>query len=121
MLRRRMTPLSTGALFRDFGIELDQAQYQKIKEKIEILKDKCPAQCSFDLRFEKRKSCYVGELSIRSLSGNFYAKRIAYNPYQTYLMLEEAIEFQLLDWRRKRFSANLEQSLSEIGEPLRTA
>ena len=113
MLMKRDSQISNDPTVTYFSIELNQTQYQKIKKKVDLLKEKCPSQCSFKLEFEKRSSCYVGEITINSFSENFYSKKVAHNPYQTYLMLEEDIEQQLLEWKRRRFSANLEKSFNK--------
>lgn len=94
-----------------FGTQLDANVNQRIKEKLELLREKCPSQCALTLIFDKREENYVGRLEVKSFSECFSSKKIAYDPYITYLLLEEDIESQLLEWKRKRFSKKLEDSL----------
>lgn len=117
MLMKRDSQISNDPTVSFFGIELNQNQYQNIKKGVDQLKEKCPSHCSFKLEFEKRSSCYIGKINIKSLSENFYSKKIAHNPYQAYLMLEEDIEQQLLNWKRRRFSSKLEKSFAAQSPP----
>ncbi|EQC47207.1 hypothetical protein [Bacteriovorax sp. Seq25_V] len=87
-----------------FGIELSQTQYQQIRKRMDILKEKCPAHCSIALNFVKRKSRYIGEIMVKSLTETFYSRKIAHNPYHCYLHMEADIEEQLMDWKKRRFN-----------------
>lgn len=101
------------------GIKLKQEQYRNLKKRVDLLKEKCPAQCSFNLKFQKRNSCFIGELIIKSFSENFYAKKIAHDPYQAYLMLEQDIEQQLMEWKKRRFNVYQVNSLDKLTSSLK--
>lgn len=94
-----------------FGIEIKQAQYQRIKLKLDLLKEKCPANSKITLNFKQKDSGYIGYLTVKSYTETFESQKISHNPYQTFLLLEEDIDQQLLEWKRVRFSKNLAQSL----------
>lgn len=98
-------------LTSDFGIQLNQKQYHRIKSRLERLMDRCPVNSHIDLKFKKHETNYIGQISIRSYSKNFHAKKVSHTPYQTLLLLEEAIDEQLLKWKRERFSNSLASNL----------
>ncbi|WP_412463269.1 hypothetical protein [Halobacteriovorax sp. RT-2-6] len=98
-------------LFSDFGIELTYKQHQKIKARLDRLMDRCPNHGHYQLEFKKHESNYIAQLSIKSYSKNFYAKKVAHTPYQAFLLLEEEIDEQLLKWKRERFSNSLASNL----------
>ncbi|MEH0862391.1 MULTISPECIES: hypothetical protein [unclassified Halobacteriovorax] len=95
-----------------FGIELNQNQYQKIKQKLDRLMDRCPVSSSYKLDFKKHQTNYIGQLTIQSYGKKFYAKKVAHTPYLTFKLLEDEIDDQLLKWKRERFSNSLAQNLS---------
>lgn len=105
MLKKRDLASSNENQVNYFGIQLKLSEYQEIKKKLNLLKERCPSQCSINLSFQKMESSYVGVLSIRSISERFYSKKIGHGSYQSYLLLEEDIDHQLLEWKRKRFSS----------------
>lgn len=82
-----------------------------IRRRLELLKNKCPPDAKINLEFEKRKSSVVGKLMITAPPLRYCSKKVAHNSHQTYLLLEEDIEEQLLKWRRYQFSQNLARSL----------
>lgn len=97
--------------FSEFGIELAPKQYQKIKTRLDRLMDRCPIYSHYQLKFKKHKSNYIGQLSIKSYTKNFHAKKVAHTPFHAILLLEEAIDEQLLTWKRERFSKSLASNL----------
>ena len=105
-------PCLLGHNYLEFGITLSPKQYQNIKRKLEILEKKCPANSKLDLSFEKREESYIARITINAFSESFHSKRIAHSPYQAYLLIEKDIEDQILDWKRRRFSAQLEKTIN---------
>jgi hypothetical protein len=114
MLRKRDLAISNEDQVTYFGIPMSLSEYQKIRRKLNLLEDRCPSQCSIKLSFEKRKSSYVGVLSIRSISENFYSRKIGHSPYQSYILLEEDIDQQLLEWKRRRFSSSVGKTINRV-------
>lgn len=112
MLRKRDLAISNDHQENHFGISMKQSEYQQIKKKLNFLEDRCPSQCSIKLSFERRKSSVVGVLSIRSISESFYSRKARHSPYQSYALLEEDIDQQLLEWKRRRFSSSVEKTIN---------
>ncbi len=104
-----------------YGVTMDQRDYCKIKSKLNLLKDRAPAQCSFDLLFENSKSSIVGTISIRSISENFYSTKVGHSPFQVYELLEKEIDQQLLEWKKRRFRQNLNIETSYTNSNSQTA
>lgn len=90
-----------------FGILLTQKEEEFIKNRLELLKDICPSTSKLELIFKKKKTGIKGELKVSSYTDNFISNKKASSPTQTFLLLLEDIEEQLLDWKRKRFSQSL--------------
>ncbi|MFG1492770.1 hypothetical protein ACRXCV_05555 [Halobacteriovorax sp. GFR7] len=111
MLKKTKLCNYSNPLFYDFGIELGPKQYQKIRSRLDGLMDRCPIHSHFKLTFKKHETNYIGQLSIKSFTKNFHAKKVAHTPLQAFLLLEEAIDEQLLKWKRDRFSNSLASSL----------
>ncbi len=107
MLRNRNLPISNEDEVSKFGIIMTDNEYQKIKKKLEHLRQRAPYKCSINLNFEKADSAYVGSLCIRSFSQTFQSEQVGLTPYQTYLLIEEEIDLQLLNWKRKRFNSSI--------------
>ncbi|EPZ49639.1 hypothetical protein M902_0824 [Bacteriovorax sp. BAL6_X] len=111
MLKKTKSCSFSKTLFYDFGIELGPKQYQKIRSRLDGLMDRCPIHSHYKLTFKKHETNYIGQLSIKSFSKNFHAKKVAHTPLQVFLLLEEAIDEQLLKWKRDRFSNRLARNL----------
>lgn len=90
-----------------FGMYLIPNQEHFLRRRLDELKEKCPSASHLELTFEKRKSCIKGTLKINSMSTRFFSTKAATDPIQTYFLLEEDIESQLLEWKRNRFSHSL--------------
>ena len=105
MLDSRESYLSNDSTITCLGFELYKRQRLKIKRKLEDLHEKCPANSTIKLVLEKRRSCFVGKLTIKSVTKNFCSKMISHSPSQTYLLLEEDIEKMLNEWKLTRFAA----------------
>ncbi len=101
-----------------FGMSLDPNQELFLKRRLEELTEKCPSTSNLKLNLEKRESCIKGSLKINSFSENFFSEKVASGPLQTYLLLEEDIETQLLEWKRNRFSQSLFNQLSTKVKPV---
>ena len=114
MLRTRDLAISNEDQETYFGIPMSLSKYQKIRKKLNLLEDRCPSECSLNLSFERKESSYVGVLSIRSFSENFYSRKIGHCPYQSYTLLEEDIDQQLLEWKRRRFSTSVEKTINRV-------
>lgn len=114
MLRKRDLAISNENQVNHFGIPMNQPEYQQIKKRLSLLKDRCPLQCSIKLSFERRKSSVIGVLSIRSISENFYSRKVGHAPCQSYELLEEDIDQQLLEWKRRRFSSSVEKTINRV-------
>ena len=109
MLRKRDLAISYDHQKNYFGIPMKDSEYQQIQKKLNLLEERCPSQCFIKLNFERRESSVVGIISIRSISENFYSKKVSHSPYQTYGLLEEDIDQQLLEWKRRRFNSSVEK------------
>lgn len=96
-----------------FGMPLESYQEAYIKKRLYELQEKCPANSKVDLKLEKRKSCIKGTLRVQNFSDHFFSYKVASEPIQTFLLLEEDIEAQLLEWKRVRFSNSLHRQLSK--------
>lgn len=101
-----------------FGMSLNPNQELFLKRRLEELAEKSPSTAKLKLNLEKRESCIKGNLKISSFSENFFSEKIASDPLQTYLLLEEDIESQLLEWKRNRFSNSLFNQLSTRVKPV---
>ena len=100
-----------------FGMSLAPSLELYIKRRLDELREKCPSTANLKLNLEKRKSCIEGSLKVNSFSKNFFSEKVANNPLQTYLLLEEDIEAQLLEWKRNRFSNFLFNQLTKTVKP----
>lgn len=87
----------------EFGVPLGPEQERVLKTKLERLAERAPSDSSITLRFEKRKSCVKGRLTISSAAKEFHALKAAPEPIQTYLLLEADIDSQLALWKSARF------------------
>lgn len=96
-----------------FGMPLATNQELFLKRRLDELKEKCPSYAKLELKFEKRKSCIKGQLTVNSFSEKFISTKVASESIQTFLLLEEDIESQLLEWKRNRFSKSLFNNLSK--------
>ncbi len=100
-----------------YGVALAPEQEQFIEKQIEAISEKAPSNAAITLHFEKRKSCFKGTLKIDNLSQSFCSSKAAIEPIQTFLLLQEDIEHQLLNWKRQRFSDDLYKQLSKATSP----
>jgi hypothetical protein len=114
MLGKRDLAISNEHQVNHFGISMQQSEYQQIKNKLSLLEDRCPSQCSIKLSFERHKSLVVGVLSIRSISESFYSRKAGHSPYQSYALLEKDIDQQLLEWKRRRFSSSVDKTINRV-------
>lgn len=89
------------------GMKLDSDQERILKRKLSLLADQAPANSTIHLRLEKRKSCIKGTLTIRSFTEFFGATKVTSDPLQTFQLLNEEIESQLLEWKRYRFNSSI--------------
>lgn len=99
--------------FTTFSTSLTPRQQLWVNQKLERLKEKCPSQAAIKVRFEKRPASFIGEISIKSFSREFYSKKIAHDLFQVYLLLEADIEEQLLEWKRTRFIDKFAKNLQK--------
>lgn len=95
-----------------FGMSLPPETLLFLKRRIEDLAKRCPSSANISLNFEKRKSCIKGTLRVNRFSENFISSKVSPDPIQTYLLMQEDIEAQLLDWKRNRFSKSLFNSIN---------
>ena len=95
-----------------FGMSLTPEQELFIKRRLEELREKCPSTANLNLKLEQRKSCIIGTLKVNSFSENFFSSKVASEPVQVFILLQEDIEAQLLDWKRNRFSNSLFSKIS---------
>lgn len=100
-----------------FGMSLSPNQELFLKRRLDELREKCPSTANLKLNLEKRESCIKGTLKINSFSENFFSEKVASEPVQTYLLLEEDIDTQLLEWKRYRFSNSLFDQLTKTVRP----
>lgn len=94
------------------GIKIDQKVAQQMQRRLDTLSEKCPYPCDINLVFEKRESCFIGKLEIKAAALKICSRKISHIPYQVFSLLVDDIENQLLDWKRQRFSNELEMSLN---------
>ena len=116
MLKMRELKVSNDTVFNFVGLDLRREQRLKIKERLEVLREKSPANSHIRLFLEKRKDSYVGELSIKSVSKSIKSRKASHDPFQTLLLLEKEAEEQLLEWKLSRF--NLTNSLTGMYKTL---
>ena len=95
-----------------FGIILPENQRRFLQRRLEELQEKCPSNSSIKLKFEQRTSCIKGTLRVNGFSETFHSMKVGTDPIQTFFLLKEDIEAQLLDWKRNRFSRSLYNYLS---------
>lgn len=95
-----------------FGIELNVNQYQRLKKKLDKLNSQLGKNAKTKLHFKRFNSVIKGVINIRTPKKTFIANKTAITPYQTYLLLEEDIMKQLLNWKRDEFSQNLYKNIS---------
>lgn len=95
----------------EFGISMEPTIYLTIKRRLEELLERAPAHCSLSLTFEKRASSIRGRLALQSLNEKFISTKVAHDPFQAFLLIEEDIDRQILSWKRKRFSEKLLNSI----------
>jgi hypothetical protein len=100
-----------------FGIVLTETQRRFLQRRLEELQEKCPSNSTLKLNFEQRTSCVKGTLRVNGYSANFNSMKVATDPIQTFFLLKEDIEAQLLEWKRNRFSNSLYQYLSPSVHP----
>lgn len=94
-----------------FGMSLPSRKEAFLKRRLEDLAERCPSSSNLNLKLEQKESCIKGTLIINSFSEKFYSTKVATDPIQTYFLLQEDIEAQLLEWKRKRFSDSLFKQL----------
>ncbi len=97
-----------------FGIPICEFEYQQIKKKLDLLKERCPSQCSLNLSFKGNDSSYEGEISVKTASEHFYSRKRNSNLYSCYMLLEEEIDQQLLKWKRSRFNTLINDNKDQI-------
>lgn len=103
MSKETAMTISNVPQLQTFGISMTQKDYLNIKSRLNLLKERCPSQCSFDLSFENRGESFIGTISIRSISEIFYSRKISTSPHRVYDLLEKDIDQQLQDWKKRRF------------------
>lgn len=118
MLRKGDLAISHEPRVESFGISMKQSEYQEIIKNFNRLEERCPSQSFIKLHFEEQDSTVAGTLSVRSFSESFYSEMVGHNPYHCYKLLEEDIDQQLLEWKRRRFRSSIKKDFSE---PLRNS
>lgn len=106
MLHKGDLAVSNEKFVRKFGIQMGSEKYNEIKKRLELLIERSPSQSIVNLHFDKGSSFLKGTLSIRSFSESFDTKSVGKCPMEVYSHLEEAIDYQLREWKRRRFFTN---------------
>ncbi len=112
MLKRGDSLISNENSIKIIGLKKTHPLFKKIEARLESLYEKSPANSLIRLKIEPRKSSYLVELKINSYNNVFNSKKASHELFQAFLLAKEDIEIQLLDWKRKRFSQELEKSIT---------
>lgn len=91
---------------------LTEKQTEYLNSQISELSERAPSDSTIQLFFEKRKGCIKGVLEINAQHRRFSSSKAAPDPLQTFMLLIEDIDDQLLKWKRHRFSESLLWSFS---------
>ncbi|MBD65924.1 MAG: hypothetical protein CME62_12000 [Halobacteriovoraceae bacterium] len=87
-----------------FGISLSHSQQSFITHQLNQLQERSPAHSKIKLFFTKRESCVKGTLVVKSYGKTFASIKAGTEPIQAYMLMQEDIDRQILEWKRTRFS-----------------